>query len=139
MISATLLIACPSCSCHAFARESHCPGCGALLRAPDGSLQRTAGAAFLGLTLAFAVGCSGDTTGGGGFQTMSTYGTAASGGYDATSVSSVSSATGTGGAGGFQTMSTYGTAASGGFSGSSTTAASSATGTGGAGGAGGSK
>lgn len=104
MASGNFLIACPSCSCHAFARESHCPGCGALLRAPDGSLQRTAGAAFLGLTLAFTVACSSETgsssttTGAGGasssastgLQTMSTYGVGPSG----------SSGAGTGGAGG---------------------------------------
>jgi hypothetical protein len=127
MISATVLIACPSCSCHAFARESRCPGCGALLRAPDGSLQRTAGAAFLGLTLAFTVACSSETHGGGTSSEAGTGGTSSSS---------------SNGMGGFQTMSTYGTAASGGFSGGSTTAASSTTGTtgtGGAGGAGGSK
>ena len=127
MISATVLIACPSCSCHAFARESHCPGCGALLRAPDGSLQRTAGAAFLGLTLAFTVGCSGDTTSGGGFQTMSTYGTAASGGYDTTAVTVGAGGASTSASTGLQMMSTYGVGPSG----------SSAAGTGGGGGAGG--
>jgi hypothetical protein len=106
MAPGNLLIACPSCSCHAFARESHCPGCGALLRAADGSLQRTAGAAFLGLTLAFsAVACSSETgtssTGAGGastsastgLQTMSTYGVGPSSGASG-------STTGAGGAGG---------------------------------------
>ncbi len=112
MSSETVLIACPSCSRHAFARESHCPSCGALLRASDGSLQRTAGAAFLGLTIAFTVACSSETGG----NTTST----ASGAGGASSSAST----------GLQTMSTYGTGPSGGFGGG---------GAGGAGGAGGSK
>lgn len=63
----TLLIACPSCSCHAFARETHCPSCGGLLRASDGSIQRTAGAMLLGLTLTVGVAaCDPGSTGGGG-------------------------------------------------------------------------
>ena len=114
MALGTIMIACPSCSCHAFARESHCPTCGALLRAPDGSLQRTAGAAVLGLTLAFSVACSSET----GSGTTS----------DSGSVSS-------GGMGGYQTMSTYGVGPSGGFGGFGSTQS----GTGGAGGQGGSK
>jgi hypothetical protein len=132
MASGTALVACSSCSCHAFARETHCPGCGAPLRASDGSLQRTAGAALLGLTLAFTVpactsetGSGSSTSGGGGgmggYQAMSTYGVAVTGG----------------GMGGYQTMSTYGVGPSSGSFGGAGGASSSTGGTGGAGGAGG--
>ncbi len=120
-----MLIACPLCSCHAFARETHCPSCGALLRASDGSLQRTAGAALLGLTIAFTVtvGCSGEGSSMSGYQTMSTHGTAASSSDDSVSTGPFSASSG--GMGGSQPMSTTGTAAS--------------SGNGGAGGAGGAR
>jgi hypothetical protein len=121
MALGTILIACPSCSCHAFARETHCPSCGAQLRDSDGSLQRTAGAALLGLTLAFTVACSSETGGG------TTSG-------DSSTSGSMTSASGMGG---YQTMSTYGVGpSSGGFGGDSTTSVAQS-GTGGAGGAGG--
>src|SRR5262249_57996564 len=61
----TLLIACPSCSCHAFARETRCPSCGAPLRAADGSIQRTAGAVLLGLSLTVTTAACGSRSGGG--------------------------------------------------------------------------
>lgn len=129
MALGTILIACPSCSCHAFARESHCPGCGAQLRASDGTLQRTAGAAVLGLTLAFSVACSSET------GTGSTSSTTGAGG----GTSTVSSG---GGMGGFQAMSTYGVGPSssgqGGAGGLGTTSSGQG-GAGGHGGAGGSK
>ena len=62
----TLLIACPSCACHAFARETRCPSCGALLRAADGSIQRTAGAVLLGLSITVATAACGSSSGGTG-------------------------------------------------------------------------
>jgi hypothetical protein len=118
MALGTLLIACPSCACHSFARETHCPSCGALLRGSDGSLQRTAGAIVLGLTLAVSTAaCSSDTGSGsttgdsgqgssgqsssgmGGYQTMSTYGVGPSSGSDSSS-SGQGGSGGQGGAGG---------------------------------------
>ena len=87
----TLLIACPACSCHAFARETRCPSCGALLRASDGSIQRTAGAVLLGLSLSVTTPACGSDVGGaggaggmsasgmGGFQAVSAYGVSSSG------------------------------------------------------------
>jgi hypothetical protein len=64
----TLLLACPSCSRHAFARETRCPSCGTALRGTDGSVQRTAGAVLLGLSItavAATNACGGGGTGGG--------------------------------------------------------------------------
>ena len=45
------LIACPACDNHNFANEAQCRSCGQSLRATDGSLNRTATAVLLGLTL----------------------------------------------------------------------------------------
>jgi hypothetical protein len=119
MAIGTLLVACPACSCHAFARETRCPSCGAPLREPDGSVQRTAGAVLLGLsitTLAATSACGGgggaggaQASGGmGGIQALSAYGTPASttmglGGAPVTSSS---------GMGGVQAVSAYGVAVS---------------------------
>jgi hypothetical protein len=101
----TLLVACPSCSCHAFARETRCPSCGAPLRAADGSVQRTASAVLLGLsitTLAATNACGGGGTGGstgaGGTQASSTTG---HGGAPVTASS---------GMGGIQAVASYGAA-----------------------------
>ena len=108
----TSLIACPSCSCHAFAREVRCPKCGALLRGADGAVQRTAGAVLLGLSLSTAVtaaACGNSTSTGG------------QGGGASTTSSS--------GFGGFQAVTAYGTGpSSGSFSSSSTTGSSSTSG-----------
>jgi hypothetical protein len=119
----TLLIACPSCSCHAFARETHCPGCGAALRANDGSIQRTAGAVMLGLTLAVStVACGSDTGGGSGGAGGDAAG--GQGGMPATTTN----------VGGLQAVSAYGVGPGGGFS---TSTAGGAGGEGGAAGSGG--
>jgi hypothetical protein len=117
----TRLIACPSCSCHAFARETHCPSCGAALRASDGSIQRTAGAVMLGLTLAAgAAACSSETGGG------TTGGGAGDGGAGGVQSSS--------GMAGSTAISAYGVGPGGGFTSGTTGGAG---GIGGAGGAGG--
>jgi hypothetical protein len=131
-----LLIACPSCSCHAFARETRCPRCGQPLRAGDGSIQRTAGAVLLGLTVvAVAVGgaCESSTGGGSGgsgggqggsqstmsgFQAVTTYG----------SGPTFAGPAGVGGTGG------GGAGLGGGGAGVTTTTGTGATGTGGTGG-----
>ncbi len=98
----TVLIACPSCACHAFAREVRCPSCGAPLRAADGSIQRTAGAVMLGLTLTVTSVAAGSC---GGAQATSSYGVGPTTGEDWQQASSstgngASTASGTGGEGG---------------------------------------
>ena len=103
----TVLIACPSCSCHAFARETRCPGCGALLRASDGSIQRTAGAVLLGLSLSVTTAaCGGDVSSGGGGQGGAGGKASGMGGFQAVSAYGASVTTGMGG---FQAVSAYGT------------------------------
>lgn len=108
----TRLIACPSCSCHAFARETVCPNCGASLRAPDGAVPRTAGAVMLGLSLVTATisACSDDTKTSGssnsggmggvmvGSTTISAYGVASTSTGDP--VGGMGGVGGTGGSGG---------------------------------------
>ena len=103
----TILVACPSCACHAFASETRCPKCGAPLRATDGSIQRTAGAILLGLTVAAGSAVGACSSGGGG--------TTSNGG-----AGGASTTTGMGGAkssttgmGGVQAVSAYGFASTG--------------------------
>jgi hypothetical protein len=118
MAYGTTLIACPSCSCHAFARESRCPSCGAPLRTLDGSIQRTAGAILLGLTVVAATStgaCGATVKSGSGTQSTS----AGMGGN-----TGVGGNTGMGGMpstssfmNGLQSTSTYGTGPIGGFGG----------------------
>ncbi|NUP07133.1 MAG: hypothetical protein HOW73_13845 [Polyangiaceae bacterium] len=42
-------VSCPDCSCAVKSHESSCPHCGVRLRAPDGSIARTAAFTLLGL------------------------------------------------------------------------------------------
>jgi hypothetical protein len=101
------LVACPACARHAFSRETQCPSCGEPLRAPDGSIPRTAGAVMLGLslTLVGAAACGpsvsestgGSTATGHGGQTASNATSAATGHGGQTASNATSTATGLGG------------------------------------------
>lgn len=83
MLGLERFVACAACGCHARPTEPACPFCGARLRSDDGGFARTASAALLGLTAAFAavvpsMGCSSEeTTGddgqGGGSWSSSSY------------------------------------------------------------------
>ena len=54
-----ILLACPHCATHMFAHGKKCPNCGRANPALGGQIQRTAGAALLGLALSAVVpGCN---------------------------------------------------------------------------------
>lgn len=88
------LVPCPSCACHIQASETRCPLCDAVVRAADGTIQRTAAALLLGLTAAVA-GCQGPET------AQPVYGTSITGGTGGvTQTGGAGGTTQTGGAGG---------------------------------------
>ena len=75
------LIPCPHCRVHCKLIEDKCPHCSRALRGRDGTIQATAAAALLGLTLAASACGDSESTGGSTESTAAPeYGVAAVGG-----------------------------------------------------------